>query len=144
MMNFNSKSEKETFRIASDLAQKIKVGAVVALLGNLGSGKTTFAKGFAMGLNITEHVGSPTFKIISEYVGYPHNLYHVDSYRLEDENDFLKIGGEELLNQKKGVTLIEWASLIKGILPKGTIFVYFKRSSKKNTRQIRIEGLENE
>ena len=144
MMNFNSKSEKETFRIASDLAQKIKVGAVVALLGNLGSGKTTFAKGFAMGLNITEHVGSPTFKIISEYVGHPHNLYHVDSYRLEGEKDFLKIGGEELLNQKKGVTLIEWANLIKGILPKETIFIYFKRASKKNTRQIRIEGLGNE
>ena len=144
MMNLTSKSEKETLRIASNLAQKIKVGAVVALLGNLGSGKTTFAKGFAMGLNITEHVGSPTFKIISEYVGHPHNLYHVDSYRLEDENDFLKIGGEELLNQKKGVTLIEWASLIKNILPKETIFVYFKRSSKKNTRQIKIEGLVNE
>ena len=143
-MNFISKSEKDTFRFASNLAQRIKVGSVVALLGNLGSGKTTFAKGFAMGLNITEHVGSPTFKIISEYVGNPHNLYHIDSYRLEDENDFLKIGGEEFLNQKRGVTLIEWASLIKGILPKDTIFIYFKRLPKKNTRQIRIEGLEDE
>ena len=143
-MNFISKSEKDTFRFASNLAQRIKVGSVVALLGNLGSGKTTFAKGFAMGLNITEHVGSPTFKIISEYVGNPHNLYHIDSYRLEDENDFLKIGGEEFLNQKRGITLIEWASLIKGILPKDTIFIYFKRLSKKNTRQIRIEGLEDE
>ena len=143
-MNFTSNSENDTFRFASNLAQSIKVGSVIALLGNLGSGKTTFAKGFAMGLNITEHVGSPTFKIISEYVGQPHNLYHVDSYRLEGENDFLKIGGEELLNQKKGVTLIEWANLIKGILPKETIFVYFKRSSNKNTRQIRIKGLENE
>ena len=143
-MNFISKSEKDTFRFASNLAQSIKVGSVVALLGNLGSGKTTFAKGFAMGLNITEHVGSPTFKIISEYVGNPHNLYHIDSYRLEDENDFLKIGGEEFLNQKRGVTLIEWASLIKGILPSDTIFIYFKRLSKKNTRQIRIEGLEDE
>ena len=143
-MNFISKSEKDTFRFASNLAQRIKVGSVVALLGNLGSGKTTFAKGFAMGLNITEHVGSPTFKIISEYVGNPHNLYHIDSYRLEDENDFLKIGGEEFLNQKRGITLIEWASLIKGILPKDTIFIYFKRLPKKNTRQIRIEGLEDE
>ncbi len=143
-MNFISKSERDTFRFASNLAQSIKVGSVVALLGNLGSGKTTFAKGFAMGLNITEHVGSPTFKIISEYVGNPHNLYHIDSYRLEDENDFLKIGGEEFLNQKRGVTLIEWASLIKGILPKDTIFIYFKRLSEKSTRQIRIEGLEDE
>ena len=143
-MNFISKSEEDTFRFASNLAQSIKVGSVVALLGNLGSGKTTFANGFAMGLNITEHVGSPTFKVISEYVGNPHNLYHIDSYRLEDENDFLKIGGEEFLNQKRGVTLIEWASLIKGILPKDTIFIYFKRLSKKNTRQIRIEGLEDE
>ena len=143
-MNFTSNSENDTFRFASNLAQSIKVGSVIALLGNLGSGKTTFAKGFAMGLNITEHVGSPTFKIISEYVGDPHNLYHIDSYRLEDENDFLKIGGEEFLNQKRGVTLIEWASLIKGVLPKDTIFVHFKRLSNKNTRQIRIEGLEIE
>tara|TARA_Y100000816_G_C25983733_1_gene513736 strand:- start:342 stop:773 length:432 start_codon:yes stop_codon:yes gene_type:complete len=143
-MNFISNSEKDTFHFASNLAQSIKVGSVIALLGNLGSGKTTFAKGFAMGLNITENVGSPTFKIISEYVGNPHNLYHIDSYRLEDENDFLKIGGEEFLNQKRGVTLIEWASLIKGILPSDTIFIYFKRLSKKNTRQIRIEGLEDE
>ena len=143
-MNFISKSEKETSRFASDLAQTIKIGSVLALLGNLGSGKTTFAKGFAMGLNINENVGSPTFKIISEYIGKPHDLYHIDSYRLEDENDFLKIGGEEFLNQKRGVTLIEWASLIKGILPEDTVYIYFERMLEKNTRKIRIEGLKNE
>ena len=126
-MNFTSMSEEDTFRFALNLAKGIKIGSILALWGNLGSGKTTFAKGFARGLNITEHVGSPTFKIISEYEGDPHNLYHIDSYRLKDENDFLKIGGEEFLNQKRGVTLIEWASIIKGVLPKDTIFVYFKR-----------------
>ena len=88
VMNFTSMSEEDTFRFALNLAKGIKIGSILALLGNLGSGKTTFAKGFAMGLNITEHVGSPTFKIISEYEGDPHNLYHIDSYRLKTKMTF--------------------------------------------------------
>ena len=138
-MIYISNSESETINFASKLSRKVKLGSVIALIGNLGSGKTTFAKGFAKGLNIKEHVGSPTFKIVSEYKGQHFNLYHVDSYRLNSSNDFLKIGGEEFLNQESGVTLIEWADLIRDILPQNTITINFSRLNHENSRRIEIQ-----
>ena len=81
-MIYISNSESQTINFALELSKKVKLGTVIALIGNLGSGKTTFTKGFAKGLNIKEHVGSPTFKIVSEYEGKHFNLYHIDSYRL--------------------------------------------------------------
>ena len=110
-------SKEATQTLAGKLAQKIPVGSVVALIGNLGTGKTTFAQGFAKELGITDTVGSPTFKLISEYDGEPLNLYHIDCYRLKNEIDFLNIGGEALLTQDDGITLIEWAEIINIILP---------------------------
>ena len=71
-------SVEETKHFASDFATKIESGTVISLNGNLGAGKTTFAQGFAKGLGIKQHVGSPTFKLVSEYVGNEMNLYHVD------------------------------------------------------------------
>jgi len=139
-MIYISNSESQTINFASKLSKKVKLGTVIALVGNLGSGKTTFTKGFAKGLNIKEHVGSPTFKIVSEYEGKHFNLYHIDSYRLNNSNDFLKIGGEEFLNQKTGFTLIEWADLIKDILPKNTITINFSRLNHENSRRIEIQN----
>ena len=81
-------SKEETQTLAGKLAQKIPVGSVVALIGNLGTGKTTFTQGFAKGLGITDTVGSPTFKLISEYEGEPLNLYNIYCYRLKYEIDF--------------------------------------------------------
>ena len=139
-MIYISNSESQTINFALKLSKKVKLGTVIALVGNLGSGKTTFTKGFAKGLNIKEHVGSPTFKIVSEYEGKHFNLYHIDSYRLNNSNDFLKIGGEEFLNQKTGFTLIEWADLIKDILPKSTITINFYRLNHENSRRIEIQN----
>tara|TARA_X000000368_G_scaffold311116_1_gene248973 strand:+ start:324 stop:746 length:423 start_codon:yes stop_codon:yes gene_type:complete len=138
-MIYISNSEFQTITFASKFSRNIKVGSVIALIGNLGSGKTTFTKGFAKGLNITDHIGSPTFKIVSEYEGQHFNLYHIDSYRLNSSNDFLKIGGEEFLNQETGVTLIEWADLIRDILPKNTINITFSRLNQENSRRIEIQ-----
>jgi tRNA threonylcarbamoyladenosine biosynthesis protein TsaE len=138
-MIYISKSESQTITFASKFSRKIQIGSVIALIGNLGSGKTTFTKGFANGLNIKEHVGSPTFKIVSEYEGQYFNLYHIDSYRLNSSKDFLKIGGEEFLNQKTGVTLIEWADLIRDILPQNTIVINFSRLNHENSRRIEIQ-----
>lgn len=140
-MIYISKSESETIEFAFQFSKKIKIGSIIALIGELGSGKTTFAKGFSKGLNIKEHVGSPTFKIVSEYQGDPFKLYHIDSYRLNGCDDFLKIGGEEYLNQKTGVTLIEWADLIREILPKDTITIKLSRLSQKDNRQIQVQGI---
>ena len=139
-MIYISNSESQTINFALKLSKKVKLGTVIALVGNLGSGKTTFTKGFAKGLNIKEHVGSPTFKIVSEYEGKHFNLYHIDSYRLNNSNDFLKIGGEEFLNQETGVTIIEWADLIKDILPKSTITINFYRLNHENSRRIEIQN----
>ena len=87
-------------KFASEIAKITPVGKVIALIGDLGTGKTTFAKGFADVLCIRENVGSPTFKLVSEYQGNPHNLYHIDCYRLRDEIDFLNIGGKGFISRK--------------------------------------------
>lgn len=143
-MNYLSDSVIETQRIAESLAKKVKIGTVLSLMGDLGTGKTTFTQGFAKGLGIDERVGSPTFKLVSEYNGIPHRLYHIDAYRLNGVDDFLNIGGEEFLISSDGVTLIEWADIISEVLPKDTIKIKFSRlPGKPETRYIEIDGLNN-
>ena len=144
-MIFESNSMDETQTFAHQFAQQIPVGSVVALIGNLGTGKTTFTQGFAKSLGIEERVGSPTFKLVSEYEGSPHNLYHIDAYRLDNGLDFLNIGGEVFLIPKEAVTLIEWADIIKKILPSNVITINFSiLDGYPNSRQIEIIGILDE
>ena len=132
----------ETKNFASKIAKKIKVGSVIALNGDLGSGKTTFSQGFAKGLGVNQHVGSPTFKLVSEYSGYTMKLYHVDCYRLNGSEEFLNLGGENLLLPHDGITLIEWASLIEELLPLDSIEIKFLRfKDNKTKRLLRISGI---
>ena len=103
---------------------------VICLNGDLGSGKTVFAKGFAHAMGI-EEITSPTFTIIKEYNGeLP--LYHMDVYRIEDTNE--ELGIEEYFD-KGGVTIIEWANIIKDILPEERLDIKFKIVD-ENTRVI--------
>jgi len=133
-------SPEKTQFFASELAKNIKPGMVIALIGNLGAGKTTFAKGFAKGMGIKNHVISPTFKLVSEYFGNP-ILYHIDCYRLDTSIDFLNIGGENYLNPVNGVSLIEWPERIKDLWSDDWIYIYFKRiEDEPNTRIIKIKG----
>ena len=133
-------SPETTQLFASKLAKDIKPGTVIALIGNLGAGKTTFAKGFAKGLGFSDHVISPTFKLISEYVGNI-NLYHIDCYRIDTSFDFLNIGGEHYLNPIDGITLIEWPERINNLWSDDWIFIYFERIDEEpNTRIIKIKG----
>lgn len=133
-------SPEKTEFFASELAKKIKPGMVIALIGNLGAGKTTFAKGFAKGMGIKNHVISPTFKLVSEYFGKLF-LYHIDCYRLDTSIDFLNIGGENYLNPVNGVSLIEWPERIKDLWSDDWIYIYFKRiEDEPNTRIIKIKG----
>lgn len=135
-------SVKETKTFAEELSKKIKQGQVVALIGDLGSGKTTFSQGFAKGLGIDQHVGSPTFKLVSEYNGSYLDLYHVDCYRLNNFEEFLNLGGENLLLPNKGITLIEWADIIQELLPQETIEINFSRvKDNPNKRLLRINGI---
>jgi len=143
-MTVESHSIQETQSFAITLAKKIPLGSVVALIGNLGTGKTTFTQGFAQGLGIEERVGSPTFKLVSEYDGAPHKLYHIDAYRLDSIDDFFNIGGEFFLDPDDGVTLIEWADIIQEGLPHSVITIRFSRiQGIEESRKIEITGLPN-
>lgn len=115
------RSEKETIAIAQNIESEKFPNMVICLNGDLGSGKTVFSKGFAQAMGIND-VTSPTFTIIKEYIGeLP--LYHMDVYRLEDSNE--NIGIEEYFD-KGGVTIIEWADIIKDILPEKRLDITFK------------------
>ena len=126
-MVFESNSIKETKDFAAEFSKTIKLGKIIALNGDLGAGKTTFAQGFAIGIGIEEHVGSPTFKLVSEYQGDKMKLYHVDCYRLNGVDDFLNMGGENLLLPFDGISLFEWSSIISDVLPNNIIKVDFLR-----------------
>ena len=123
------------------LALKIPVGTVIGLKGELGSGKTTFAQGFAKGLGINDHVTSPTFKIVSEYDGESCALFHVDCYRLNDYIEFISIDAERLLYPKDGITLIEWADRIEEIIPEHCPCINFKMDDdSENHRVVNLIG----
>ena len=124
-----------------EMALTIPVGTVIGLKGELGTGKTTFAKGFAMGLGINEHVTSPTFKIVSEYDGESCALFHVDCYRLNDYNEFISIDAERLLYPEDGITLIEWADRIEEIIPEHCPCINFKMDDDfENHRVVNLIG----
>lgn len=117
-----TKSEMETIRIAQDFESEKFPNMIICLDGELGSGKTVFAKGIANALGIKEPITSPTFSIIKEYDGeLP--LYHMDVYRLDGNTE--GIGIEEYFT-KGGVVVIEWADTIKDILPKEYLHIKFK------------------
>ena len=105
-MEFITLSREETIAVAEKFAAVLRGGDVVLLSGELGAGKTTFTKGIAQALGITEPVTSPTFTIIKEYKGKDLFLYHMDLYRLSD--DLTELGLEEYLGNQKGVCVIEW------------------------------------
>ncbi len=142
-MIIQCQSVEETQNLAKKLAKKISQGSIISLIGDLGTGKTTFTKGFAKQLGIEDHVTSPTFKLVSEYQGEKYKLYHIDAYRMDGPNDFLNIGGEEYLSSKKNITIIEWGDLLMDLLPERTITVNFTRiKSPKESRRIQIRGIE--
>jgi tRNA threonylcarbamoyladenosine biosynthesis protein TsaE len=132
-------SPKETIDFAENFVSKCDRGTVIALIGQLGSGKTTFAKGLAKGLKVQQTVGSPTFKLVSEYQGDEIYLYHIDCYRIQSLKDFLNIGGEDYLFSDNGITVIEWSEKIKKILPERTVVINFQRiKGEPDGRMIKI------
>ena len=117
-------SAKEMGELAKNFATSLKKKSVIALYGNLGSGKTTFTQGFAQGLGINERVLSPTFVFIRSYQINGSNLssfYHVDLYRLNSQKDVEAIGLKEVLANKKSIVVIEWPEKIEHFLPGNTI-----------------------
>ena len=127
-------SSDYTFNFGSKFSNSIDYGSVIFLKGNLGSGKTTFCKGFASGLGFSDEILSPTYSILNEYKLNGKNLYHFDLYRLKSVNEFLEIGGIEYLNDKKSISLIEWPDIIKEIVSKNIIEIEFEYLSEKERK----------
>lgn len=117
-----SHSDRETFDVAETFARDIPRGSVIALDGDLGVGKTVFAKGFARGLGIEETITSPTFTILCEYMEGRMPLYHFDVYRIADPEELFEIGWEEYI-YGDGICLVEWATLVREELPEDAIYV---------------------
>ncbi len=134
-------SSKEMEEIGKNLAPKTSVGTVIGLKGELGSGKTTFAKGFAKGLGIKAHVTSPTFKIVSEYDGDGCTLFHIDCYRLSDHIEFINMDAERFLYSENGITLIEWIEKIEAIMPSEYPVINFELGDESEIhRTIKLTG----
>ncbi|MDY3910148.1 MAG: tRNA (adenosine(37)-N6)-threonylcarbamoyltransferase complex ATPase subunit type 1 TsaE [Eubacterium sp.] len=108
--------EKDTFTTAVELGKNAKPGDIFLLEGDLGTGKTVFAKGFATGLGVEEPITSPTFTIVQEYESGRIPLYHFDVYRIADPEEMYELGYENYF-WGEGVCLIEWARLISELLP---------------------------
>jgi tRNA threonylcarbamoyladenosine biosynthesis protein TsaE len=141
-MVFKSSSDKKTKIIASDLAQNLKDrGAIIALVGELGAGKTTFVQGFAGGLGIKDKIISPTFVLMRQHkINDSQTLYHIDLYRLPNNPDIDNLGLSDLFQNPSDIILIEWAEKIKDKLPSTTRFITITKLS-SNTRQIEISEL---
>lgn len=120
---FTSKSVDDTLMIAQNIESEKFPNMVICLEGDLGSGKTVFTKGFAAALGIEDIITSPTFNIVKEYLSGELPLYHMDVYRLEETDE--DIGFNDYFN-KGGVTIIEWADIIKDQLPKERLLIKFK------------------
>jgi len=114
---FRTASEEETIALGEKLARQLPRRAVVLLIGNLGAGKTTLAKGIVKGLEVAapEEVSSPTFTLIHEY-GQSRRVYHIDFYRLETARELATLGLEELFD-REAVFLIEWGERFPEYMP---------------------------
>lgn len=130
-----TESPAETKKLAANLARKLGAGSVLALHGDLGSGKTCFVQGLADALDIREIVNSPTFIIINEYQGCC-SLYHIDLYRVKSVAEAEALGLENIL-EGDGIAAIEWPEKISSLLPKNTIHIYFEFTD-VNRRRITI------
>ena len=118
-----SLDERDTIDLAENFESEKFPNMVICLKGDLGSGKTVFAKGFANALGIKETITSPTFNIVKEYYDGELKLFHMDVYRI-DETD-VEIDFEEYF-KKRGVTIIEWSDLIEDKLPRNRVEITFK------------------
>lgn len=131
------RDESETIELAQNIESEKFYNMVICLNGDLGSGKTVFAKSFASALGIDEVITSPTFNIVKEYTSGEIPLFHMDVYRL-DETD-VEIDFAEYF-VKKGVTIIEWSDMIKDVLPEERLEINFKIIG-ENTRLVIIKPI---
>ena len=127
------KHEKETQNFGRRLGESLSAGDVVAMVGDLGTGKTTLTGYIARGLGIKETVSSPTFTIIKEYNSGRLPLYHFDVYRIGDPEELFNIGADEYFDGD-GVCVVEWADLVSEELPENSKYIFIEYGEKEGER----------
>jgi len=145
-MEIITKSAKETEKLGKQIAVKLKAPAFIAFYGDLGAGKTTLIQAIAKGLEIKKRVISPTFVLAREYEVINNQfglkkLYHVDLYRINNSQEVKAIGIREMIKDKKGAVLVEWAERMRSILPEKRIDARMENIG-ENKRKIIIKGID--
>lgn len=136
-MIISTTNENETVSAGIQFAKQLTPGAVVAMYGDLGAGKTAFVRGVAQGLGLDVRVSSPTFTIVNEYLGeLP--LFHFDMYRLSDSDELFEIGWEDYL-ERGGVCIVEWSENVDDVFAPETIKIRITKTA-ENAREIEIIG----
>jgi len=131
--SFESRSEAETAALGQALADFLPDGTIVALNGTLGAGKTRLVQAIAAAAGVEPGTAvSPTFVLLQEYHGR-RDIYHVDAYRLRDEDEFLELGAEEYL-ASTGLVLIEWAERVAGALPRDHLLIEISETGVSSRR----------
>lgn len=130
-------SANETMEFAKNFAKTIKAPKIIVLSGDLGAGKTTFTKGFAEGLGISEIITSPTFTLLNEYTGNE-RMYHFDMYRLSSKEEAYELGFEDYFKKNDGIVLVEWAENVEGLFSPPYTKITIEKIS-DNEREIKIE-----
>ena len=138
-----TKSPEATQALGAEIAKRLKPGTVVALFGDLGSGKTCLAQGICRAMGVRDHVTSPTFIMINEYRGRLESseipIYHFDLYRLRDPIELYELGYEEYFYDD-GICLIEWAERAEELLPEDALRVYLRYISDNERAVVVLNG----
>ncbi|MCQ2545118.1 MAG: tRNA (adenosine(37)-N6)-threonylcarbamoyltransferase complex ATPase subunit type 1 TsaE [Clostridia bacterium] len=132
------KDQSETEQFGYELGQQVQPGTVIALIGDLGTGKTTLTKSIARGLGIDDVITSPTFNIVKEYRSGRLPMFHFDVYRIGDVDEMFEIGYEEYFFGE-GVCVVEWADIIEEIIPEDAMIIRISYGASEGERIYEIE-----
>ena len=127
------KNEEDTKKTGIEIGRRVKAGTVIALSGDLGTGKTALTKAVAEGLGVKEVITRPTFNIVKQYETGRLPLYHFDVYRIGDVDEMYELGYEEFFFGS-GVSIVEWADLIEDIIPEDAVRIEIEYGEKEGER----------
>lgn len=134
-----SNSAEDTYDLGCEIGKWLERGQLILLSGDLGTGKTIITQGICAGIGVEEDVTSPTFNLINEYEGEL-SVYHMDLYRLENEEELGDLGFEDYL-EDKGIIIIEWPDIVYNIIPADFLYVKIRRiSTEKREITLKAEG----
>jgi len=139
MLTFKAHNEQDTDRLGAALAAVLPPGTVIGLIGTLGAGKTRLVQAVAAALGVPRaSVTSPTFVLVNEYTSGRLPIYHFDTYRLKDDDEFLNLGPDEYFDGN-GLTFVEWSDRVEGLLPTERIEIAIEPTG-ETTRQFSVRG----